>query len=114
MNKMHKKINVSKMAQFEPQALEYEEEINPNCSIGRFMARNPSFSPREASDFGVTLVIPENKIGQKMSLRVDKTSYVPVILVKINKNENIEVRMLENYGSYKKNDVITVGADQIL
>jgi hypothetical protein len=54
------------------------------------------------------------KIGQKIKLKINEALSIPATLVNILSGERLDVQIHEDWEVFKKDDIITVDADQIL
>lgn len=55
----------------------------------------------------------DKKIGQKIELKINEALSIPATLVNILSGERLDVQIHEDWEVFKKDDIITVDADQI-
>ena len=55
----------------------------------------------------------DKKIGQKIKLKINEVLFIPATLVNILSGERLDVQIHEDWEVFKKDDIITVDADQI-
>lgn len=55
----------------------------------------------------------DKKIGQKIKLKVNEALFVSATLVNILSGERLDIQIHEDWEVFKKDDIITVDADQI-